>query len=261
MGRKLGQHFLKDQSVLGRIVAAAQLEPGECVLEIGPGKGVLTERLLKTGAKVTAIELDETLVPGLHQRFGEQTDFSLVQGDALKVDLSPEVLFGNKERFSVVANLPYYLSSPLLFRLAARRSAISKMYLMVQREVAERMVAEPKDGKAFGSLSVALGNVFSMELLFIVPPGAFFPPPKVDSAVVALKPLPPRLPPDQEKAFFEHVKGLFSARRKVMLSTLRRKYPGLSETALSALEEICEGKRPEKLSAEEHRRVFQIIQG
>ena len=259
MGRRLGQHFLHDQSVLGKILAAAELRPEDQVLEVGPGKGVLTARLLETGARVTAIEVDPALAESLREKWGGHERFNLIEGDILKADLSPRPLFGNDSRFAIVANLPYYLSSPFLFRVIARRQYLTRMVLMVQREIADRLVAMPETGKTYGSLSIAGHHVFSMKRLFLVPPGAFTPPPKVDSAVVGFEPRPPRLNPDDERTFLEHVQKIFTQRRKILLSTVQRFHPGLSEHQIEQLRDKFGKARPDALSPEAHLEFFALL--
>jgi len=261
MGKRLGQHFLHSNHVLADIAGQAQLAPGEPVLEVGPGPGALTERLLAAQARVTAVEVDPVLGQALQARWGAEPGFRLVQGDILKIDLAPRSLFGSDQPYAVIANLPYYLSTPLLFRFIAQRSFHSRMLLMVQLEVAERLVALPADGKVYGSLSVAAHCAYRMRIALRVPPGAFRPPPKVQSAVVAFTPLPPSLEPGQELAFQEHVKMLFAARRKRMASTLGRHEPPWPPAALTAAQDVVGERRPEALSPAEHQRVFRLLTG
>ena len=266
MGRKLGQHFLRNQHVLERITAAAELRPGDAVLEVGPGEGVLTEHLLGTGAQLTSIELDHELMGPLQQRFAGAENFRLLEGDVLKTDLTPAALFEplrpHPTQYTVAANLPYYVSTPILFRLWQVRQHIKRLVLMVQKEVALRLAATPEEGKAYGSLSVAGQYGFEIRYLFTVPPGDFSPPPKVDSGVIALIPKPSALPMAQEEAYLTHLKQLFSARRKVMLSTLKKHYPHLAAPVWETLAEELGKKRPEVLTPAEHLAVFQtLIQG
>lgn len=261
MGKRLGQHFLRSAPVLDAIVERARLRPGEPVLEVGPGEGALTGRLLAAGARVTAVEVDPALALALRQHWGERPGFRLIEGDALALDLAPRALFGDDAPYAVIANLPYYLSTPLLFRFIAARTAHSRLLLMLQQEVAERMAAGPEQGKVYGSLSVAARCAYAAEVALRVPPGAFRPPPKVHSAVVALTPRPPVLPPEQEQAFQQHVKMLFAARRKRLASTLARHEPPWPPERLAAAQAIVGERRPEALEPEEHLRVFGILAG
>ena len=261
MGKRYGQHFLRSAAVLERIAAAAQAEPGEALLEIGPGEGALTERLLRSGARLTAVEIDPALCAGLKARFDAAPNFRLIEGDILEPPLEPEALFGAPGRYAVVANLPYYLSTPLLFRLIGARRHLSRLVLMVQREIAERLAASPAEGKAYGSLSIAGQHAFTIRRLFSVPPGAFRPPPKVDSAVVEFRPRDPLLPEGEERRFLEHVKRLFTQRRKLMARTLARAWPGLDPARLAEAERLIGERRPEALTPEEHLAVFRIVAG
>jgi 16S rRNA (adenine1518-N6/adenine1519-N6)-dimethyltransferase len=261
MGKRLGQHFLRSATVLGGIAELARLRPGEPVLEVGPGGGALTERLLAAGARVTAVELDPPLAQALRERWGGRPDFRVIEGDILKLDLAPAALFGTAEPYAVIANLPYYLTTPLLFRFIAARAAHSRLLLMVQQEVADRLAALPEDGKAYGSLSVAAHCAYTVRIVLRVPPGAFHPPPKVHSAVVAFTPQPAGLAPAQELAFLHHVKMLFAARRKRLAGTLGRHDPPWSPERLAAAQALAGGRRPEALSPGEHLRVFQLLTG
>jgi len=256
MGKRLGQHFLRSPKALAQVLAAAAPAAGEPVLEIGPGEGVLTGRLLAAGARVTAIEVDPALCAALRGRWGDEPAFRLVEGDVLRADLAPAALFGAPGPYAVVANIPYYLSTPLLFRLMARRADLSRLVLMVQREIAERLAATPADGKAYGSLSVVAQQAFAVRLVARVPPGAFAPPPKVHSAIVRLEPRPGGLGPEGEAAFAEHVKRLFTRRRKLLLTTLKGLYPTLAGEPLAALAAEVGQRRPDALSPAEHLAVF-----
>ena len=258
MGRKLGQHFLRSVPVLERIVALADLAPGEAVLEIGPGRGALTERLLAAGARVTAIEIDPALCAALRARWAGEPAFRLIEADILRADLAPETLFGAPEPYVVVANLPYYLSTPLLFRLMAERERLARLVLMVQREIAERLLAVAGGGKDYGSLSICAQHAFLLRRGFIVPPGAFDPPPKVHSAVVALEPRRRQLAPEREASFMAHIQRLFMNRRKLMLSNLRRLYPAAPADWDDLARRVGQA-RAEVLTPAEHLAVFDAV--
>ena len=261
MGRRLGQHFLQSPKVRDDILAAAALSQEEAVLETGPGQGALTGRLLGAAGRVTAVELDSGLCAGLRERWGAHPNFRLIEGDILAVRLEPEELFGQDEPYVVVSNLPYYLSTPFLFRAIAHRPALKRMVLMVQREIAERLVAAPEDGKRYGALSVAAHHAFHMDYLFTVLPSAFRPPPKVDSAVVAFRPRTPVLSPDEETRFLEQVKHAFTTRRKMMLKPLLQRHPEMAGERGQALEALLGQRRPEALTPEEHLEAFRLIAG
>jgi 16S rRNA (adenine1518-N6/adenine1519-N6)-dimethyltransferase len=216
--KRLGQNFLVDENVVANIVAAAAIEPGDAVLEIGPGIGTLTQGLAEAGAAVTAVELDARLISVLGQTLAGYDNVRLVHGDILKVDISREM---TKVPYKVVANLPYYITTPILMRLLEQRLPISLLVTMVQKEVAERMVAVP-GGKDYGALSVAVQYYTQPEIVFTVPPGAFIPAPAVESAVIRciVRSSPPVVVAD-ERMFFRTVKAAFAQRRKTLANGLK----------------------------------------
>jgi len=239
----------------------AAVQPGEPVLEVGPGRGALTERLVAAGALVSAIELDPELAEALRLRWAAEPRFRLIAGDILRTPLEPGSLFGRDAPYAVIANLPYYLTTPLLFRFIRERRRFTRLLLMVQREVAERMAAVPADGHAYGSLSIAAQVAFNVQLVLRVPPGAFHPRPRVDSAVVELRPQRARLEPEAEAGFLEHVKGLFSQRRKRLAGTLTRARPAWPAERLAAALALVGERRPEALSPDEHVSVYACLRG
>ena len=183
--KRFGQNFLKDQSVLDDIVSAIAPQPSDRLLEIGPGMGAMTENLLPHLSRMDVIELDRDLVIYLKKRFPADR-LTIHQGDALSFDFRT-IGASRENKWRIVGNLPYNISSPLLFHLMNFSSCIEDQHFMLQREVVERMVAEP-GSKAYGRLSVMLQWQYDMELLFIVPPTAFDPMPRVDSAIVRMIP-------------------------------------------------------------------------
>jgi 16S rRNA (adenine1518-N6/adenine1519-N6)-dimethyltransferase len=226
--RRLGQHFLDDPKILGRIADALDPVPGEIVLEIGPGRGSLTEILLARGLNVVAIEKDRTLAAAL-----ERQHLRVIVGDALRVDW-PRVS-------KVVGNIPYYITSPLIDK-ALTPPLPERVVFLVQDEVADRLAAKP-GGKTYGALTVGVQAVCTVEKLFAVAPGSFKPPPKVRSAVVRLTPLAEPLVGAGEIAEFRaFVTACFSRRRK----QLKNAVPGLSAAQLEALG-IDPTLRPERL--------------
>ncbi|SNT14787.1 16S rRNA (adenine1518-N6/adenine1519-N6)-dimethyltransferase [Noviherbaspirillum humi] len=210
--KRFGQNFLTDQSVLHDIIRAIDPRPEDAMVEIGPGLGAMTSLLLQSLRQLHVVELDRDLVARLKRDY--PADRLVVhEGDALQFDFaSLPVSEGRKLR--VVGNLPYNISSPLLFHLAEMAPQVHDQHFMLQKEVVERMVAEPGT-KAFGRLSVMLQWRYHMELLFVVPPTAFDPPPQVDSAIVRMIPLPQPLPCDAAK-LEQVVTKAFSQRRKVL---------------------------------------------
>ena len=210
--KRFGQNFLTDDNVLYDIIRSIDPQPDDAMVEIGPGLAAMTSLLLDSLKHLHVVELDRDLVERLHKRF-DPARLSVHSADALKFDFgSLPVPEGQKLR--VVGNLPYNISSPLLFHLASIAPQVRDQHFMLQKEVVERMVAEP-GGKAYGRLSVMLQWRYHMELLFVVPPTAFDPPPKVDSAIVRMIPLAQPMP-CEEKLLEQVVTKAFSQRRKVI---------------------------------------------
>lgn len=220
------------------------------MVEIGPGRGALTALLLERAGDVWAIEVDSTLAGQLRERFGDRPRFHLVLQDALRVDYQ-----ALPAPFTVVANLPYAVASPLLVRLLEARRSIPLMVLMFQREVAERLVAKP-GGRQYGFLSIVAQLYADVRLAFTVSPGSFRPPPKVDSAVVIVTPRPePLIPIDDEAAFLRLVRHGFAHRRKTVRNSLSHVLPDARCDALLDDAGIDPKRRPETLSLEEWGRL------
>jgi 16S rRNA (adenine1518-N6/adenine1519-N6)-dimethyltransferase len=216
--KRFGQHFLHDSAAIARILAAIDTRNGDRVLEIGPGRGALTAPLLASGCDLHVVEIDRDLAAQLQQRFGAQVNFHLHAGDALKLDLA--TLAGPEARaWRVVGNLPYNISTPLLFHLLAQRQAIADLHVMLQREVIERMTAPP-GGRDYGRLTVMLAPYFEIERLFDIDPGAFAPPPQVWSAVARLRPRGTVTPAVDER-YARVVAAAFAQRRKTLRNALR----------------------------------------
>jgi 16S rRNA (adenine1518-N6/adenine1519-N6)-dimethyltransferase len=216
--RKLGQHFLRNGAILERIAAAACPRSEAAVVEIGPGRGALTEKLLARAQRVVAIELDAELVRYLSHKFAGEPRLSIVEGDALSADLEQ---WG---RVPIVGNLPYYAATPILEK--AIRLRPPRAVFLIQKEVAERLVARPGQ-RAYGYLTVATALFASARLLFEVKPGAFVPPPAVDSAVVLLEPRP-TVP--QPEGVLELISHAFRHKRKTLRNNLAPVYGKAVET-------------------------------
>ena len=235
--KRFGQNFLHDQHVLDSITEAIHPAPDDAMVEIGPGLGAMTGQLLRTLKHLHVVELDRDLVARLDKAY-PRSRLSIHAGDALKFDFaSLPVPDGQKLR--IVGNLPYNISSPLLFHLAGFAPLVQDQHFMLQKEVVERMVAEP-GSKAYGRLSVMLQWRYRMALLFIVPPDAFDPPPKVDSAIVRMVPIAQPLACDQAK-LEAVVQKAFSQRRKV----IRNCVAGMFTEAQLVEAGINPGDRPE----------------
>ena len=240
--KNLGQNFLVEESVVNRIAKAAELTPEDTVLEIGPGIGTLTQALAMTGASVLSVELDKRLIPVLQETVGAYKNVRIVQGDILKVNI-PEIIAEVKadqktagatgkvaeaesemkqsDTFKVCANLPYYITTPIIMYLLEQKLPLERLVVMVQKEVAERMTAGP-GGREYGAISVAMQYYTEPKIAFIVKAGSFLPAPKVDSAVLVCKrrSTPPVEVPD-EKTFFKVVTAAFSVRRKMLNNSLK----------------------------------------
>lgn len=237
--KHLGQNFLRDTSVIDRIVLAIAPQPGDVIVEIGPGQGALTFPLLKQHGEITAIEFDRDLHAPLQTVARQHGELHLIAGDVLSVNFS-ELAAQRSDaqgQIRLVGNLPYNLSSPILFHALDHAHAIRDMHFMLQKEVVERMAAGP-GSKVYGRLSVMLQAYCSVTPLFIVPPGAFRPAPKVDSAVVRLVPKPHgKIEVADHASFANVVRAAFGQRRK----TLRNALHGVADSA--TLE--AAGLRPE----------------
>ena len=245
--KSLGQHFLIDPNIVRKIVRLAELQPGETVLEIGPGRGILTEALLAVSGSVVAIEVDPALCAHLRSMLGHYASLKLIEADALAFEYARL-----PEPFLVVANLPYYLSTPLLFRLLQERQRISRMVLMLQAEVAARIAASP-GGKEYGVLSLAAQFRCEVRHAFRVSAPCFRPQPQVGSAVIVLTPLPrPRVAVKDEAAFFNLVRAGFAHRRKALANSLRDEGfdPGNTRAAIEEAG-IDPARRAETLSIKE----------
>jgi len=252
--KRFGQHWLMDAGVLDRIVAAAALEPGDWVLEVGPGRGALTERLLASpAAGLVSVELDRDLVAGLRQRFGADPRFTLIEGDALTVPLEPPGLPAPNK---VVANIPYNITGPLLERLVGRLDRpvprpYGRLVRLVQQEVGERIRAVP-GSSAYAALSVRMQLLATCRSVVAVPPRCFVPPPKVMSEVIVLEPLPTdRLPPPTLARTVESLlRRSFAARRKMLRNSLAGLLPPASLEGLAAEAGVDLNQRPQELAPE-----------
>lgn len=219
--KALGQNFLVDGNVLTNIVKAAHVQPEDMVLEVGPGKGALTTRLADAAARVVAVEWDRDLVALLRKELGHRHSLQIIHGDILRIDLRQALSLSGTDTWKVVANLPYNISSQVLFRFIDERFMFSELLLMLQKEVGDRLLAPPSC-KDYGVLTVLCGLYFDMEKVMLVKPSSFRPIPKVDSAVLRFRVLPkPRIDVGDELLFRRVVKASFAQRRKTLFNCLK----------------------------------------
>ncbi|AYE34429.1 16S rRNA (adenine(1518)-N(6)/adenine(1519)-N(6))-dimethyltransferase RsmA [Clostridium septicum] len=248
--KSLGQNFLIDDSVPRDIVNGAEVDENDLVIEIGPGVGTLTAQLLKRAKKVVAIELDNDLIPILQQEIGDNPKFTLIHNDALKVDFNE--IIGEEKSVKLVANLPYYVTTPIIVKLLKEDYKFKSLTIMIQKEVAERMNAEPGN-KDYGALSLLVQYYCNTSIVRRVPPQCFIPRPKVDSIVIRLERLEePKVKVENEKLFFDIIRSSFNMRRKTLWNGV--KSLGLDKEKLEIAFEnanIDPKRRGETLSIEE----------
>ncbi|WP_058300447.1 16S rRNA (adenine(1518)-N(6)/adenine(1519)-N(6))-dimethyltransferase RsmA [Gorillibacterium timonense] len=265
MKKSLGQNFLIDRNVLAKIVGAAELDANRGALEIGPGIGALTEQLARAAGKVMAIEIDQRLLPVLAETLADYGNVKVVHGDVLKLPLRElmEKELSGCEEVSVVANLPYYVTTPIIMKLLEEKLPLANIVVMIQKEVAERMAAAP-GSKDYGSLSVAVQYYCVPELVTIVPHTVFIPQPQVDSAVIrlALRAQPP-VEVEDEKFFFEVVQAAFAQRRKTLGNNMLARFFGKEgrDEMNRLLEELAidPGRRGETLSIAEFAKLANAL--
>lgn len=248
--KSLGQNFLIDDSVLNDIVEGAEVNENDFIIEIGPGVGTLTAKLLIKAKKVTSIELDNDLIPILHEELGEYENFNLIHKDALKVDFNS--LIGEEKSVKLVANLPYYVTTPIIVKLLKDGYNFKSLTIMIQKEVAERINAEP-NCKEYGALSVLVQYYCNTSIVRRVAPSCFIPRPKVESIVIRLDRLDkPRVNSKDENLMFELVRAGFNMRRKTLWNAAKS-FKLSKEKLEEAFEKsgIDPKRRAETLSIEE----------
>ena len=253
--KSLGQNFIIDEEICPAIAEALNADRKTAVLEIGPGIGVLTKELCRVAGKVVSVELDKRLFPVLAETLGDFGNFTLVEGDFMKLDLAEliEKEFSGFEKIKVCANLPYYITSPVIMTLLESRLPIDEIVVMVQREAAQRLCAEAGT-KECGAVSAAIQYYGNAEILFDVGRESFMPSPKVDSAVIRITPIADKgYGIDNEKAFFSLVKAAFSQRRKTAVNSVSATLGIPKDKVTEALRELSldENIRAEKLTMED----------
>ena len=229
--KSLGQNFLIDERYIRRIIDSLDIAQGDTIIEIGPGRGAITEHLVAARANVVAVELDRDLVPQLREQFAGASNFTAVEADATQIDfalLIPKTE-DQKPKVKLVANLPYYISTPILQHLSTQRHLFERLVLMFQKEVVDRITAKPGDSER-GFLTVIIEAAFEVEKLFDVPPNAFRPVPKVTSSVARFTPKASSV--EDEAAFRKLVSTGFLQKRKTILNNLKDAFSGAAETLL-----------------------------
>jgi 16S rRNA (adenine1518-N6/adenine1519-N6)-dimethyltransferase len=251
--KRFGQHFLHDEGVIGRIIRAIDPKPGEPLIEIGPGLGALTFPLLERSKTLTVIELDRDVIPRLRAACKDPAALTIIEADALKVDFAALRPAGGPP-LRLAGNLPYNISTPLIFHVLESAAAIRDMHFMLQKEVVRRICAEP-DTEDYGRLTVSVAARAEVAELFTVGPGAFKPPPQVDSAIVRIVPRPAPFPIHDLKRFDDVVRLAFGQRRKTLANALR----GTAGPEAFAAAGIDPRARGETLSAEAFARLSNAL--
>lgn len=262
--KKFGQNFLTDHNILTKITQTAELSKKVNVIEIGPGIGSLTQYLLEEAAEVMAFEIDKSLIPILEETMAPYDNFTLVSADILKVDLLSEIQkFKNPNLpIKVVANLPYYITTPILMHLIESKIPFSEFVVMMQKEVADRIAASPKT-KAYGSLSIAVQYYMEASVAFIVPRTVFIPAPNVDSAILKMvRREAPLVEVEDEEWFFKTMHSSFVHRRKTLMNNLQAAFGKESKPEIEKLlaqAEISPTIRGEALSIEEFAKLADAL--
>ncbi|MGO2644606.1 MAG: 16S rRNA (adenine(1518)-N(6)/adenine(1519)-N(6))-dimethyltransferase RsmA [Lactococcus cremoris] len=262
--KKFGQNFLTDHNILTKITETADLSKEVNVIEIGPGIGSLTQYLLEETAEVMAFEIDKSLIPILEETMAPYDNFTLVSADILKVDLLSEIQkFKNPNLpIKVVANLPYYITTPILMHLIESKIPFSEFVVMMQKEVADRIAASPKT-KAYGSLSIALQYYMEASVAFIVPRTVFIPAPNVDSAILKMvRREEPLVEVEDEEWFFKTMHSSFVHRRKTLMNNMQAAFGKESKPEIEKLlaqAEISPTIRGEALSIEEFAKLADAL--
>lgn len=260
--KNLGQNFLVDDDTVSGIIEAANISKDDLIIEIGPGLGTITKELLERAGKVICIELDERMIEILNDRFSLYDNFELINEDVLKVDLQTLINKENMKTTKVVANLPYYITTPIIMKLLEERLDIETITVMIQKEVAERLVAEPGKGES-GAITYGVHYYTKPKTVLQVPNTAFIPEPKVNSTVIQLEvQKEPTVKVSNEEKLFELIKIAFMQKRKTLVNALTNsnKY-GTKEKVEKVIEEMGLDLRirPEKLTLENYAELAEMI--
>jgi 16S rRNA (adenine1518-N6/adenine1519-N6)-dimethyltransferase len=260
--KSFGQNFLVDENYISRIISTLNLQKGETVIEIGAGRGALTEGLVESGANVVAIEFERDMIAVLKEKFADAKNFTLIESDALKIDYSGFQIPDSKLKIKLVANLPYNISTAILQKLIKQREVFSEMILMFQFEVVERITAEVGNSER-GFLSVLVQNYLETEMLFDVPPSAFRPAPKVMSAIARLTPKTEN-PFENDKLFRKIISAAFFQKRKTIFNNLKNfrleNLPDIDWLKILETAEIVPNRRAETLTLEEWQNLCKTLE-
>lgn len=255
--KKFGQNFLIDENIVAKIADAADLTKDDTVLEVGPGLGTLTRALSERAGQVYTVEIDKKLIPVLMQTLADKENVGIINEDVMKLDF--ESLLEGSGKLKIAANLPYYISTPVIMSFLESDLPFEQMTFLVQKEVADRLAASP-GSKAYGSLSLAAQYYADVDVPFTVPAGVFMPKPNVDSAVVRLKKKEETIESDK-KLFFQLVRAGFANRRKTLYNSLKSNLPYGADTVRELLEraDINPSVRAETLSADDFAKMSLIL--
>lgn len=262
--KHFGQNFLTDDNILRKIVAQAHIQPTDGVIEIGPGLGALTTHLLQTNAKLLAYEIDTDLIPLLKQEFGQNKGFTLLHKDILEADIDQDIKEHLKDSLDivVVANLPYYITTPILMRFLETSRRVNRLVVMMQQEVALRLTSKPST-KDYNAFSIIVQYLTKASYAFKVPRTVFIPQPNVDSAIVVLEVRQDRLLPEPlEKPFFDFVHRCFQQRRKTLVNNLIQGSKAMTRIEIETLllqQAIPLTVRSEQLTIEPFIQLFKAI--
>jgi 16S rRNA (adenine1518-N6/adenine1519-N6)-dimethyltransferase len=263
--KRFGQNFLVNPGIIQKIIEVVNPQTGDTILEIGPGKGALTQLLLNSSAETYAVEIDRDLCAELEKKLGSLENFHLINGDFLEIDLDAFIATIDSEKLKIVGNIPYNITTPIITSLLENYQMIDFGVLMVQWEVAKRLTASESDGKDYGSISLAVEYCAEAEICFKVSKGSFYPIPKVDSAVIKLEMRQtPAVDVSDEALLFQVIHTAFNYRRKMLRSCLRNPPLNLTKSQIQKISEsttIDMKRRGETLSLEEFSELTDIIYG
>jgi 16S rRNA (adenine1518-N6/adenine1519-N6)-dimethyltransferase len=255
--KSLGQNFLNNQKAIFEIIKAGEIVKGENILEIGPGKGALTEKILEAGGKVLAIEKDSKLIAFLTEKFEKEIknkSFSLIEGDILEIDI--EKIFKKDEKYKIIANIPYYITGAIIEKFLSINKKPEKMVLLVQKEVAERIIAKDKKESILSLATKLYGNV---KMIYKVSAGSFFPKPKVDSAVISIDLYKEQINKELEKQYLNLVKKSFTHKRKIMIGNLKNEIKNVDWEEIFKKLKINTKIRAEDLSKDDFIKITNLI--